>query len=495
MTQIILNKFDRSISEDIRDLNIDEHESSSNFKLSKPNILESIPDTVVDTTTGDAITDLKFTDVILDATSNKVLVALGKKSSASLNLAFFTSDAIGNAWTIRAQRSSSIVIPNTLIAYGGLAYALDFDSDTNLIEFTNNTTATEKGALSGVIPSSAGTVAKPFIHPEDGYLYFGIEYVLGIWNGTKLTKFDTLLPVDKVITSLTDYGGYLVIGTRPKTNVGNSYSYLWGRDTTLNITQGIIDWGFGSLIAVENIGNILVAVMLVQNTNTTINTKLQLKVWAGGEVVTVKEITLDSTVGTAVPPYVFKSKTKNSLYFTLSGDTCIWKVTKNSDGQFTLNRERYIANGSTPSSINGFSLINDIMWAGYSISGGSTNTFFHNKLSSTSTDYTNTCIYKTTVNPNMPIEDRSKKKQLKNVRVSYTGASSGTTVLKYYTDAGSVVTIHSDTNTAGQHVFETGKESDGKALNTGREFQFEIQSTGNSKVKEIMYEYETIETR
>lgn len=490
MTQVIVNKFDGSIAEDIRDFKTDEHESSSNFTLKKPHLLEAVSDTIVDTSTGDPITDLKLTDVVLDATTNKALVALGKKSSSSSNLAFFSSTGIGVAWTIRGQRASGIVIPNTLVAYKGKAYALEIDgADTNLIEYTNDSTATEMGAITG---TNDANLPKPIVHPEDGYLYCGSNYTIGVWNNSTMTTFNTMIPTDKVITSFAVYGSYLAVATKPSTNVGNSITYLWGRDTTINTAQGIIDWGFGNMLAIENLGEVLVGVMIVNNTDTTLAPILQLKAWSGGEVHLIQEIQLSSTVGTAVPVPVFKAKTRNALYFTISGDTCIWKVKKNKDGVFTINRERFVANGSTPSSINGFSLINDIMWVGYSISGGATNTLFHNKLSSTATDYTNTCVYKTTMNPNMVIEDRGKEKQLKGVRLLITGlAASGTTALKYYTDAGSVATIESKSNTAGEILIESDNESDGKALKSGREFQFQIESTGNAKIKEFSYWYTT----
>lgn len=488
MTQVIINKFDGSIAEDIRDYKTDEHESSSNFSLKKPYILEAIPDTIVETSSGDPITDLKLTDVILDATDNSVLVALGKKSSASSNMAFFKSAAIGNAWTITAQRGAGIVIPNTLISYKGKAHALEINgSDTKLIRYTDDSTATDRGTVTG---TNGSNLPKPFIHPEDGLLYIGSGYTLGIWDDTTMTTFNTMIPTDKTITSLTQYGGYLAIGVKPTTNVGDSLTYLWGRDTTLNTAQGIINWGFGSLIALENLGDILVAVIVVQNTNTTISTKLQLRIWAGGEVQTVQEIELASGIGTAIPPYVFKAKTRNSLYFTISADPCIYKVTKNKDGQFTLNRERFIANGSTPSTIHGFSLINDIMWVGYNISGGATNTFFRNKLSATATDYTNTSTYKTKINPGMVIEDRYRDKQLTGVRLMITGlAASGTTSLKYYVDSGSVTTIEAKANSAGEIFIQSGNESDGKALKSGKEFQFLIESSGNAKIKEFAYWY------
>lgn len=493
MTQVIVNKYDGSIAENIRDYQENEHESSSNFTLTKPHILEAIPDTIVDTSTGDPITDLKLTDVILDATDNAVLVALGKKSSSSSNMAFFKSDALGNAWTITAQRGAGIVLPNTLFSYKGKAHALELNgSDTKLIRYTDDSTATDRGTLTGATQSN---LPKPFVHPEDGKAYMGSGYIIGTWDDTTLTTFSTMIPTDKTITSFAGYGSYLAIGVKPTTNVGNSLTYLWGRDTTLNTAQGIIDWGFGNLIALENIGEILVAVLVVQNTNTTITSKLQLKTWSGGEVQTVQEIELASGIGTAIPPYNFKAKTRNSLYFTLSADTCIYKVTKNKDGVFTLNRERFVANGSSPSTINGFSLINDIMWVGYSISGGATNTFFHNKLSATATNYTNTCTYKTMINPNMVLTDRGKDKQLTGVRLLITGiASSGTTTLKYYVDGGVVATIEAKANTSGEIYIESTNESDGKALKSGKEFQFLIESTGNAKIKEFAYFYTTTPT-
>ena len=108
--------------------------------------------------------------------------------------------------------------------------------------------------------------------------------------------------------------------------------------------------------------------------------------------------------------------------------------------------------------------------------------------------YTATSIYKTTINPNMPIADRYNEKQLESVQISFTGASSGTTGLKYSVDGSTFTSIISETNSTGEQVFEATNEADGTVFLSGREFQFQIESSGGAKIKELRYKYTNLNT-
>ena len=483
MTTVIQNRFDGGHAEDIRTFATNECEYSKNFDIfSKSHLLQPYPDTVTEVVAAGTITDHKMSDIIDTVTlSGDGFIALGQAGSADANLKFFSKSNITSDWTKRAEQTAGSVVNNTLVGYKGLAFAIESSgSDLNLLELTDATTITDQGTITGVT-----TACKPFVHPEDQLLYIGADYKIARYDGTNDIDSGTgssyimtsLLPTNAVITSLTHYGTYLAIAVRNLN--GNGIAYLWGRDTTLNTTQGIIDFGRGNLNTLENLGDVLVGIVS-PNVVTTDNDRVQVKIWSGGEVITIKEIDVSFT-GNANS--ILKAKSNGKLYFTIGNSDCIYVVGKNKDGKWVVSKDRYVANGSTPSSVRGLSILDDYMWIGYN--NGVNDVFYR-----TGDTYTSTSTYRTTINTSIPTADRYKDKQLDATQLSYTGASSGTTVLKYGVDGSSMTTIISDTNATGEQVIEASAENTNNlALLAGREIQFQIESTGGSKIKELKYKY------
>ena len=483
MTTVIQNRFDGGHAEDIRTFATNECEYSKNFDIfSKPHLLQPYPDTVTEVVTGGTITDHKMSDVIdTVALGSDGYIALGQAGSSDANLKFFSKSDIGGDWTKRVERTTGSVMNNTLVGYKGYAFALESTgADLNLIELTDATTATDQGTITG-----ATTACKPFVHPEDQLLYIGAGYKIARYDGVNDIDSGTgssaimtsLLPTNAVITSLTNYGTYLAIAVRNLN--GNGIAYLWGRDTTLNTTQGIIDFGRGNLNTLENMGDVLVGIVS-PNVASTDNDRIKVKIWSGGEVITIKEIDVSFT-GNANS--ILKAVSNGKLYFTIGSSDCIYIVGKNKDGNWVVSKDRYVANGTTPSSVRGLSILDDYMFIGYN--NGSNDVFYR-----TGTTYTATSTFRTTINPSMLIEDRYKDKQLDAVQLAYTGASSGTTVLKYGVDGSAMTTIISDTNATGEQVIEASNENTNSlALLAGREVQLQIESTGGSKIKELKYKY------
>jgi hypothetical protein len=65
--------------------------------------------------------------------------------------------------------------------------------------------------------------------------------------------------------------------------------------------------------------------------------------------------------------------------------------------------------------------------------------------------------------------------------------------VKYSIDGSTITTLISQANTAAQLVKQAISENDGTAFLSGREFQFQVESTGGAKIKEIKYKYTVLE--
>lgn len=493
MKTILINKFDGGHAEDIRTFRTDQCEESLNFDIfSNPHYLQPYKDTQAGTITALTISDHKLSGV-LAGVSGQSYVALGQKSSVSLNAKFFYKGTIDAAWTGGGEYSTGSVFKNTLVNYNAFAHCLNTSgSDTILLKLTVASSAPT--SLGTIVGETTDGNTKPFVHPEDGLLYMAVRNVIASWDGTTFTDDALVLPEDIIITSLTDYGTYLAIGTKPAINTSgeSSVTYLWGRDNTLTTTQGVIDFGEGQLQVLENLGEILVAVLKSSAGSNTFNNKMKFKIWAGGEVITIKELPVSILSGVGIN----KQKNKDRVFFALDNDDAIYSFGKDTGGIWTISKDRYMLNGAeVGQTINGFSIIEDSFWIGCHNSDDSDQGLFY--FSPSASNYTATSIYKTTINPGMPLEDRYKDKQLMGVQIAFTGVASGTIQVKYSVDGSTMSALipsgsGGTTTTAIEDVREITNEDDGTALLAGREFQFQIESTGGVKVKEIRYKYNII---
>jgi hypothetical protein len=272
----------------------------------------------------------------------------------------------------------------------------------------------------------------------------------------------------------------------PTRGAGNSVAYLWGRDFTLNTFQGIINFGEGRLKIIENLNDDLIGIIYPHTPPPSLYqpsaTKLIIKGYFGGSVQTIKELAISSLLTLSS----YKVKSNNRLYFILDTD-CPYVVGKNKGGSYIVTKDRYFYNGTSVANIQGIAIIGLIMWRAFNTIGG-VFTLMRSKTSSLT--YTAISTYRTTINPCMPEDDRTKLKQLQSVQLTWEGiAASGTAVLKYSIDGSSFTTIISESNTAAELAKLATAESDGTPFNQGREFQFEVQSTGGAKIKEIKYKY------
>jgi hypothetical protein len=495
-TLIIQNRFDGGHAEDLRTIATDQCEKSLNFDVfTNPHKLIPYRDTKAETVDSGTIADMEaveLSDVDISLIAGTYyLTAVGFESGASSKPAFYTKAISGDSFAEQAVGATTAFIKGSGVVYKDKFFALSLSGSTYTLNRYNS--AGSVTAI-GTISSSSTFRCKLFVHPQDNVLYIAIGTTISAWDGSSLTTLTTLLKEGYEATSLTDYGTYLAIAMRPLRGNGNSFVGLWGRDLTLNTFQDYIDFGEGRLGIIENLDNNLIGVMQPQvgilAEYQITPTKIIVKKYSGGQVETIKTLQLSAYFSLDASNYgIVKVKNQQKLYFGSAQDDCMYIVGRNKQGNYIITKGQYYSNGSTATSLNNISIIGDIIWTA-GIVGSDT------VLTRTRQDdvFTATSKYRTTINPSMPVLDRYKDKQLEAIRISYTGKSGGTIVVKYSIDGSAFTDIISESTTAAELIIEANNENSESPFITGKEFQFEIQTTGGVEVKEIAYKYSPTNT-
>lgn len=490
---IILNRFDGGHAESLRTTATNECEYSKNFDIfTDPHKLLPYGDSVSDAS-ATANSEISDVDVSLVG-SSYILSCIGYEGGVggSTYPAFYTKANLITLPSQSAVSSANVFQKGSGVVYKGKFYALAYNGTNQytLWRFDSASATTNCGSIS----CSSTFRARPFVHPEDNKLYIVIGTSISVWDNSSLStggSYDNILPPGFETVSLTDYGTYLAITMRPLCNNGNSVTYLWGRDATLTTTQGTINWGEGNCLLTENLYNMLFSVIIPQNvingsqSGTTLNNSIIIKSWSGGEVSIVKSIPVSSIDNSTT----LKIKNRGKLYFGFGGDDCVYVFGKNRDGQYTLVKDRYYNNSTAITSLYGISMVGDILWSAFATVSGKSLMRSTTNLLTEAVAYLSTSIYRTTINPSMPIADRGKNKKLDAVRITYTGKANGTVRLKYSVDGSTMTSIISESTTAKEDVKEGTMELTGIPLLSGTEFQFQVESIGGVEIKTIEYKY------
>ena len=189
-------------------------------------------------------------------------------------------------------------------------------------------------------PRSTDAANRPnisgLVHSKDDILYIGYDNIIilnsgsGDWTDPALT-----LPVDRVITSLSEYGNYLAIATKDRNTVGKSIVYLWNRDTSLTTVTETVDFGEGNLEILEEIDGTLVGISILGSDTTNIFSRLVFRSYDGRTAKIFKQFTSEANYN-ANDLRNKKQKVNNTLYFLLTftiSDVVqegVWKIGRNS---------------------------------------------------------------------------------------------------------------------------------------------------------------------
>lgn len=406
-----------------------------------------------------------------------------------------TNDLSDATWVTPNFNSSSsgTTNPNLFVYYKQTGKIYGAQAGTHIWAFTPDGATVFDETHQAV---SYTNLAQGLVHSKDDILYIPYDNKIaknnaGSWNLTALT-----LPNNLYITSLCEYGNYLAIACAPLSGVAqNSVVYLWDRDSTLVTLSESINWGMGSLKVIEEIDGYLVGISLVGGVSSTTQDRIVFKSYSGGGAIKFAELIGTSSTTLSIA----KQKLNSRLYFSasivLNGTRRegVWSVGKQGINEpFGINHERTPNNDTalTSGSLFGFIYVDDYLFQSYESSGSMA-------LSKTDdqANYTVTAIYESVINPLMDGGDYMRDKTLKAVSLHYNKLpTSGQVVLKYKVDeASSYTTIFTET-TDNVVATEVTAQADGSPFNSGRYFEFRIESTGGAEVAELRYVYEVNKT-
>ena len=337
---------------------------------------------------------------------------------------------------------------------------------------------TTVGNTSATISSVAqGIVAKD----DNGYIFYN-NIVVRIYPSGTVQDQALKLPTNLKITSACNFGNYMAIGCSP-TSIYNGVSkvFLWNLYSP--DVQEVIDWGEGELRVLENVEGMLVGVTdrYLNNASGAGRGSLIIQGYTGGSPQVLKEVFTEKLNGITMP--TSKAVKNNRLFFTakIMTNTAgteynegLWSFgRKNSQYPFSLSLD-YISENINTSGIQSFGSAGNFFFIAHSGDGSVDKT-------NDSAVYTMTSILETQT---LNFGSTELDKRLDSFKVSFRKMASGESiVVKYKVDgATSWTTIGTfDTDDALSHTF-LREEANSVDFKSGREFKFQINSTGGTEI-------------
>lgn len=495
----IITNFGRGIVNDSRETTPGVSQYVGNFDIfTSPNRL--IPYRSSEDGNSNSVNDLMRTWCVAPNGSTYYLYGLGRQTATDKVRIFIKALSTGaatdlddNGWTETANNTASaqstvnyncfVYYPKLNMIFGGHGgrYIFEYDpdggtafneTDADLTSFTN--------------------LGQGIVHSKDDILYIPYDNKIakndnGSWTVAALT-----LPSQYYITSICEFNNYIAIACAPLSGVGNSRLFIWDRSTTLATISESIDWGSGNLKVLEEIGGYIVGISHVSGT-PQFKDRIVFRYYTGAGYQTTKEILVSSGANLTIS----KQKTNNRIYFmmsvTINGTRRdgVWSFGRMPDNTWNLVHERSVNNDTaTTGAVRGFYYIGDYLFQAFTLSNGNHTV--------TKTDdqetYSHTSIWESTINPAMPEEDKFKKKQLTSIIIRYAPlpATNGQVIVKYKVDGGSYTTVF--TETGDNVVFTEMPSANGTGFTAGRDYEFQINSSGGGEIVGFEYNYDILET-
>ena len=379
----------------------------------------------------------------------------------------------------------------TTVSAGGIVTAVTIvEPGYNYSTGTKNTgtsSATGTGCTIGVTTvantsATISTVAQGLIAKDDnGYIFYN-NIVVRIYPSGTVQDQALVLPTNLKITSACNFGNYMAIACSPLYSFnGVSKVFLWNLYSP--DVQEVIDWGEGELRVLDNVEGMLVGVTdrYLNNASGAGRGSMIIQGYSGGSPQVLKEVFTSALTGINMP----QSKTikNNRLFFAAKIKTNdagteynegIWSFgRKNSQYQFALSLD-YIDENVTTSGIQSFGVAGNFFFIAHSGDGSV------DKINDSAV-YTMTSILETQI---LNFGSTELDKRLDSFKVSARKLASGESiVLKYKVDgATSWTTIGTwDTDNELSHTF-LREELAGVDFKSGREFKFQINSTGGAEI-------------
>src|SRR3990167_9320846 len=503
-----VNRFDQGISDVPRDPRsgvgalIKHFDIFSNpYRLTPYRSMEAESSTV-------SVADLKTYDLLhfLLARSGK-MYALGKDGSGFPQILQKTDPTTGT-WSL----------PSTSTGNAARITGL-FIEWASALWFLQGTTALGKWAIGSTVTNTVATLGSAITTVAEGII-FGDNMFFGYNNkvvkvsaaGAVTDNVTPALPSDMRITSLAQWGNYIMIGMAYGTSAtasptGRSKIYQWDGSSTTSFND-IIDWGEGAL---QVLGNIEGQICGVSNkyletpsglTSLAVGAgSMVVRLWGGGVPRVMKELVANQvvTLGRMLNEVVIKN---NRMYwvasvpFGLSTSTestyhlGIWAFgRKNQNSNFALTLD-YIIDEVIDTS--NFKIVSFGAAGNYWFINHSNDGSIH-KIDDAA-NYTETSIYDTQI---FNGGSSSIQKNLIGVTVDMVALpAAGQIVLKYrVNEETSYTTIFTHTTDNSLSHSAINIESSGATLPQFREIQFRVESTGFAEIVGLSFKWEEIETK
>ena len=397
----------------------------------------------------------------------------------NVNDILYIDGGTGGTAIVASVTAGGVVATVTLLE-AGYNYSTGTKATT-----TSSTTGT--GCTIGVTTvantsATISSVAQGIIAKDDnGYIFYN-NIVVRIYPSGTVQDQALKLPTNLKITSACNFGNYMAIACSP-TSIYNGVSkvFLWNLYSP--DVQEVIDWGEGELRVLDNVEGMLVGITdrYLNNASGAGRGSLIVQGYTGGSPQVLKEVFTEKLNGITMP--LSKTIKNNRLFFSAKIMTNaagteynegLWSFgRKNANYPYALSLD-YIDENVTTSGIQSFGSAGNFFFIAHSGDGSV------DKINDSSV-FTMTSVLETQV---LNFGSTEVDKRLESFKVSFRKMASGESItLKYKVDgATSWTTIGTfDTDDALSHTF-LREELAGVDFKSGREFKFQINSTGGAEI-------------
>jgi len=477
-----IDNFSGGVSDDSRENTSTKFIVSKHFDIfSNPHRLTPYRSLEADTNDGVTATGMKQYRVLdtLYASTSAKLFGLGK-TAGGLTKIVFKADATTGNWTLPASSEGNGAVQNGCFV----------EYKDSLFGFQGSNQVWKYSLLSGTptIANSASSTGATITSVAQGLVfndYLYLPYNNRVWRATDATTFSDgylTLPTNYKITSLSEFGKYIAIAVAPiSTFNGVSKVFLW--DGTSTETQESIDWGEGELRVLGTIEGMLIGVTdrYLNNAVGAGRGSMIIQVYSGGIPQVVKEVFTKKLTAKTMP--ISKAIKNNRLLFAakiMTNDA----GTEYDEGIWSFGRK----NVNYPFALTLDVVDENISNAGIQAFGTAGNFFFITHSNDGSIDKTNddavyafSSVYESQI---IDFEDVDSDKRIEMLKVSFRKLVSGETVtLKVKADDATSWTTVGSVSTVGEISRSfTGIEATDLNFPSGKEYKFQILSTGGAEI-------------
>lgn len=491
--QIIINRFDGGIADDIRQQSANSFAITKHFDIfSNPNRLTPYRSTRSDMNDGSTSTGMKQYDVRnFQLGSDSKVYGLGIQPGAVTRTKVVCKvDPTSGNWTLPATAEGSLnssnLWRNCFIEWQGAFWM--FGGTNAVSKWVIGGTFTDTVASLG---ASITYVTQGVIAADNNLYIFYNNKVVRVSPAGVVTDNVLTIPSDMRITSACRVGDSIAIGAAKGlsdvSGFGRSQVFIW--DTVSSDISAAIDWGAGQLMCLANLEGLLVGISddSMSSALGINNGSMVIRSYNGGYASVIKEIktTQAVTLGQFLREVVVKD---NKMYWvanvpfnTSTASTSTFNLgiysygRKNVNSPFTLTLDT-IDENINPSmySIQSFGNAGHYWFINHSQDGSIYST-------DNSPNYTFTSVYETV---KFNGGDSTLKKVLIGTGVSFAPLPSGATVtVKYKADSDTSFTTFATKGSTNAMVKEAvNVEPLEKKLPEFYEIQLRIESTGGAEI-------------